>query len=537
MKHIAKIILTVLLLPGLSGCEQPSTSDPKEGNEVSVMLEVLSEQLHTTRAIAESDIDDVNIFIYSDTGGLKQHIYASGASHKIDIAPGRYSIYVAANIHQDMGDLSLTRLQSYAITAPTDEGTLTMIGSDTFTIDGSGQVLPISLKRHAAKIAYNIAVDPAAGDIEISSVQLCSIPDREYLITDLTAPTEPASGFHDSEIRKFPDGSQRANGIFYMLTNRQGDVSSIASQDQKNPDKAPKYASYLCIRGRSGENKVVDFVVYLGSNMTTNFDVLPNEAHTYNITILSDSETDTRITSYLFEFYSSWPRSPYCIPGDYGEFSVRNGNRSDHTFTGQLEVTQGDAASFRYGDGGAWHEGALHDVYIPAKSDARGDMEYTPALIKKGVNQTLAYRLTITDEQGGGGKQYGSKLADIASSEFDKQLKALTSIRGIGITLATALILTTGGFTFFDNAKQLSRFIGICPTYQQSGTSVNIKGHINRNGDEHLRSLLYVASWTALRYNAACRECYIRLKANGKPSKVALIAVANKPLRIKFYFF
>ena len=402
MKHIAKIILTVLLLPGLSGCEQPSTSDPKEGNEVSVMLEVLSEQLHTTRAIAESDIDDVNIFIYSATGGLKQHIYASGASHKIDIAPGRYSIYVAANIHQDMGDLSLTRLQSYAITAPTDERTLTMIGSDTFTIDGSGQVLPISLKRHAAKIAYNIAVDPAAGDIEISSVQLCSIPDREYLITDLTAPTEPASGFHDSEIRKFPDGSQRANGIFYMLTNRQGDVSSIASQDQKNPDKAPKYASYLCIRGRSGENKVVDFVVYLGSNMTTNFDVLPNEAHTYNITILSDSETDTRITSYLFEFYSSWPRSPYCIPGDYGEFSVRNGNRSDHTFTGKLEVTQGDAASFRYGDGGAWHEGALHDVYIPAKSDARGDMEYTPALIKKGVNQTLAYRLTITDEQGGG---------------------------------------------------------------------------------------------------------------------------------------
>ena len=417
MKHIAKIILTVLLLPGLSGCEQPSTSDPKEGNEVSVMLEVLSEQLHTTRAIAESDIDDVNIFIYSDTGGLKQHIYASGASHKIDIAPGRYSIYVAANIHQDMGDLSLTRLQSYAITAPTDEGTLTMIGSDTFTIDGSGQVLPISLKRHAAKIAYNIAVDPAAGDIEISSVQLCSIPDREYLITDLTAPTEPASGFHDSEIRKFPDGSQRANGIFYMLTNRQGDVSSIASQDQKNPDKAPKYASYLCIRGRSGENKVVDFVVYLGSNMTTNFDVLPNEAHTYNITILSDSETDTRITSYLFEFYSSWPRSPYCIPGDYGEFSVRNGNRSDHTFTGQLEVTQGDAASFRYGDGGAWHEGALHDVYIPAKSDARGDMEYTPALIKKGVNQTLAYRLTITDEQ-------GEAIRFEASQEFANMVRA-----------------------------------------------------------------------------------------------------------------
>ena len=399
MKHIAKIILTVLLLPGLSGCEQPSTSDPKEGNEVSVMLEVLSEQLHTTRAIAESDIDDVNIFIYSDTGGLKQHIYASGASHKIDIAPGRYSIYVAANIHQDMGDLSLTRLQLYAITAPTDDGTLTMIGSDTFTIDGSRQVLPISLKRHAAKIAYNITVDPAAGDIEVSSVQLCSIPDREYLIPDLTGPTDPATGFHDSEIRKFPNGSKNANGIFYMLSNRQGDVSSIASQDQKNPDKAPKYASYLCIRGRSGENKVVDFVVYLGSNMTTNFDVLPNEAHTYNITILSDSETDTRITSYTLDISDWWPRT-YNVPdNDYGELDINVTNKSGYTFTGTLKVVKGDGEKFAAGDGG-WDFGPDVELWIPQSGGQRYDLRYAPSLVKKGMNSQVQYQVAVSDNAG-----------------------------------------------------------------------------------------------------------------------------------------
>ena len=413
MKHFSYIALISLLL---TGCEQYSDIAGHDRGKLSVTLEIEPETpVSLTRAVSENGIEDVNIFIYRN-GSLVEHTYAAGTSHKIDIAPGTYSLYVVANMHRDMGDLSESNLQVYSIAAPTD-GTLTMIGTDTFTIDGSRQVLPISLKRHAAKIAYNITVDPAAGDIEISSIQLCSIPDREYLITDLMGPTDPATGFHDSEIRKFPNGSKSANGIFYMLSNRQGDVSSIASQDQKNPDKAPKYASYLCIRGRSGENKVVDFVVYLGSNMTTNFDVLPNEAHTYNITILSDSETDTRITSYLFEFYSSWPRSPYCIPGDYGEFSVRNGNRSDHTFTGQLEVTQGDAASFRYGDGGAWYEGALHDVYIPAKSDARGDMEYTPALIKKGVNQTLAYRLTITDEQ-------SEAIRFEASQEFANMVRA-----------------------------------------------------------------------------------------------------------------
>lgn len=127
-----------------------------------------------------------------------------------------------------------------------------------------------------------------------------------------------------------------------------------------------------------------------------------------------------------------------------------------------------------------------------------------------------------------------SELADVAVKEFDKQIKALTSVKGIGITLATSLIIATGGFIYFDNAKQLSRFIGICPTYQQSGTSVNIRGGINRNGDTNLRSLLYVASWSAIQHNTACRECYQRLKAKGKPSKVALIAVANKLVRQAF---
>ena len=126
-----------------------------------------------------------------------------------------------------------------------------------------------------------------------------------------------------------------------------------------------------------------------------------------------------------------------------------------------------------------------------------------------------------------------SELADLASSEFDRQIKLLTSIKEIGITLATALIVATGGFSYFDNAKQISRFIGICPTYQQSGTSVHIKGGINRNGDVSLRSLLYAASWSALRGNTTCKECYTRLSQR-KPSKVALITVANKLVRQAF---
>ncbi|WP_347935209.1 transposase, partial [Alistipes onderdonkii] len=105
---------------------------------------------------------------------------------------------------------------------------------------------------------------------------------------------------------------------------------------------------------------------------------------------------------------------------------------------------------------------------------------------------------------------------------------------GIGITLATALIITTGGFTYFQNAKQVSRYLGICPTYEQSGTSVNIKGHINRNGDAYTRGLLYIAAWPASRFNAQCKETYTRLRQNGKSGKLAMIAVANKLIRQAF---
>lgn len=394
-KHLTSIALISLLL---TGCEQYLDIAGHDGGKLSVTLEIEpAPPVSLTRTISENGIEDVNIIIYRN-GSLVEHTYATGTSHKIEIAPGTYSFYVVANMHRDMGDLSESNLQGYGITAPTD-GTLTMIGTDTFTIDGSRQVLPISLKRHAAKIAYNITVDPAAGDIEISSIQLCSIPDMEYLITDLMGPTDPASGFHDSEIRKFPDGSKNANGIFYMLSNRQGDVSSITSQEQKTPDKAPKYASYLRIRGRSGENKVVNFVVYLGNNMTTNFDVFPNETHTYNITIISDKETDTRITSYTLDISDWWPRT-YNVPdNDYGELDINVTNKSDYTFSGTLKVVKGDGAKFAVGDGG-WDFGPDIELWIPQSGGQRYDLRYAPALVKKGVNSQVQYQVAVSDNAG-----------------------------------------------------------------------------------------------------------------------------------------
>ena len=74
---------------------------------------------------------------------------------------------------------------------------------------------------------------------------------------------------------------------------------------------------------------------------------------------------------------------------------------------------------------------------------------------------------------------------------------------------------------------------GLVPiTYQWGKTGFSQS--ISRAGDAHLRSLLYMATWSAIRYNQPCKELYQRLKAAGKASKLALIAVANKLLRQAF---
>jgi transposase len=130
------------------------------------------------------------------------------------------------------------------------------------------------------------------------------------------------------------------------------------------------------------------------------------------------------------------------------------------------------------------------------------------------------------------------EVCQLCKADFQEQYQRLLSIKGISHKVATALIETTNGFQSFASAKAVAKFIGLAPTTFQSGKMSTHRG-ICRTGDSHLRSQLYVASCgaarrSAIRCNKACREFYQRLKAAGKPSKLALIAVANKLLRQAF---
>jgi len=131
-------------------------------------------------------------------------------------------------------------------------------------------------------------------------------------------------------------------------------------------------------------------------------------------------------------------------------------------------------------------------------------------------------------------QQLEDKTHDIIKQYHQQMLINLTSIPGIANKTATVLISVTGGFTRFQNAKQLCAYVGMSPRIYQSGSSIKGKARICKLGMSRVRALLYVCAWSAKRHNKACAELYERLVAKGKAKKLALVAVANKLLRQAF---
>lgn len=145
--------------------------------------------------------------------------------------------------------------------------------------------------------------------------------------------------------------------------------------------------------------------------------------------------------------------------------------------------------------------------------------------------QTLEAALASLDEQ----------IQDLQESITQKSKQAcaplldvLTSIPGMGTKTAIHLLVITRAFTRFDNAKQLSAYVGLSPRLYESGSSVKGKVRIAKLGMAKMRTLLYMCAWSASKQNQACRELYQRLLAKGKAKKLALIAVANKLLKQAF---
>jgi transposase len=111
--------------------------------------------------------------------------------------------------------------------------------------------------------------------------------------------------------------------------------------------------------------------------------------------------------------------------------------------------------------------------------------------------------------------------------EVQDAVQTLCLVTGVGACSGAALIAHLPELGRC-NDKQIAKLAGLAPIPDDSGLR-NGPRHIQR-GRAPARRVLYLIALVAARYNEHSRAFYQRLRAAGKPPKVALIAVARKLL-------
>ena len=118
--------------------------------------------------------------------------------------------------------------------------------------------------------------------------------------------------------------------------------------------------------------------------------------------------------------------------------------------------------------------------------------------------------------------------------EWKHSLDLLMTIPGVGLITAGTIMVETLCFRDFVDARQLAAYAGLSPAPFLSGSSVHHKTHISRIGNARLRSALYMAALSAIRSNSIFKQQYQRLREQGKPCKVGLVAIARKLVLVAF---
>ena len=112
--------------------------------------------------------------------------------------------------------------------------------------------------------------------------------------------------------------------------------------------------------------------------------------------------------------------------------------------------------------------------------------------------------------------------------------KRLQQLRGVGPSLATALVATVGDASQFANGRQMAASLGLTPRQSSSGGKERLLG-ISKRGDSYLRMLLVHGARSVIRTaklkNDRLSQWVMRIASTRHPN-IAAVALANKTTRI-----
>ena len=122
-------------------------------------------------------------------------------------------------------------------------------------------------------------------------------------------------------------------------------------------------------------------------------------------------------------------------------------------------------------------------------------------------------------------------LSSEASAECREEIRLMQTVPGVGLLSAAIIYGELGPLSAYTR-KELSAMSGVCPTTQQSGTSLH-KGGLSKKGSAELRRILYLDSQQTIAQSKAMKEFHERMLSKPNSSKMsARVACMRKLLLV-----
>jgi transposase len=121
----------------------------------------------------------------------------------------------------------------------------------------------------------------------------------------------------------------------------------------------------------------------------------------------------------------------------------------------------------------------------------------------------------------------------VRAAKADEVARRLMAIPGLGPLGATAILAAVPDARVFKTARDFAAWLGLTPRQFSTGGK-HRSGHISKQGDRTLRSLLIMGATSHLRYHRAreANDPWLRDLLARRPFKVAAVAYAAKMARI-----
>ena len=120
----------------------------------------------------------------------------------------------------------------------------------------------------------------------------------------------------------------------------------------------------------------------------------------------------------------------------------------------------------------------------------------------------------------------------------DKELKRnyghITSIKGVGIINATALLVYTGNFKIIDDPRKIATYFGLVTFYEDSGTSIHKKDDTKNLCNKMCKKYISNAASSIIKTRQELKGYYDRLIKAGKHKMIARNNLKHKIIHIIF---